>query len=141
MMVRSQPNNYLGTGSSNREPNMPLFMYQAAYSSDSWAAQVKNPQNRVETVGRQLCEAAGGKFIGGWLCFGEYDLVLIADVPNNESMAAIAMAVAAGGKARASKTTPLITGAEGVAALRQADAVAKAYKELDMKRSMAAAGR
>ncbi|MBV8402517.1 MAG: GYD domain-containing protein [Acetobacteraceae bacterium] len=120
---------------------MPLFMYQAAYSSDSWAAQVKNPQNRVETVGRQLCEAAGGKFVGGWLCFGEYDLVLIADVPNNESMAAIAMAVAAGGKARASKTTPLITGAEGVAALRQADAVAKAYKELDMKRSMAAAGR
>ena len=82
---------------------MPLFMYQAAYSSDSWAAQVKNPQNRVETVGRQLCEAAGGKFVGGWLCFDEYDLVLIADVPNNESMAAIAMAVAAGGKARASK--------------------------------------
>ena len=120
---------------------MPLFMYQAAYSSDSWADQVKNPQNRVETVGRQLCEAGGGKFVGGWLCFGDYDLVLIADVPNNESMAAIAVAVAAGGKIRASKTTPLMTGAEGVAALRKADAVAKVYKELDMKRSMAAPGR
>jgi len=120
---------------------MPLFMYQAAYSSDSWAAQVKNPQNRVETVGRQLCEAGGGKFVGGWLSFGDYDLVLIADVPNNESMAAIAVAVAAGGKIRASKTTPLMTGAEGVAALRKADAVAKVYKELDMKRSMAAPGR
>src|SRR6202040_191915 len=96
-----------------RELNMPLFMYQAAYSSDSWATQVKNPQNRVETVGRQLCEAGGGKFVGGWLCFGDYDLVLIADVPNNESMAAIAVAVAAGGKIRASKTTPLMTGAGG----------------------------
>jgi hypothetical protein len=58
-----------------------------------------------------------------------------------ESMAAIAMAVAAGGKIRASKTTPLMTGAEGIAALRKADAVAKVYKELDTKRSIAAAGR
>jgi len=120
---------------------MPLFMYQAAYSSDSWAAQLKNPQNRVETVGRQMCEAVGGKFVGAWLCFGEYDLVLIADVPNNESMAAMALAVAAGGAIKASKTTPLMTGAEGIAALRKADAAAKVYKELDMKRSMAAPGR
>ena len=75
---------------------MPLFMYQAAYSVDSWAAQVRNPQNRVETVGRQLCEAGGGKFVGGWLCFGDYDLVIIAEVPNNESMAAIALAIALG---------------------------------------------
>ena len=49
---------------------MSLYMYQAAYTPESWAAQIKNPQNRVETVGRQACEAVGGKFIGGWLCFG-----------------------------------------------------------------------
>ncbi len=49
---------------------MPLYMYQAAYTHDSWAAQMKNPQNRVEAVGRQVCEAAGGKLVGEWLCFG-----------------------------------------------------------------------
>ena len=107
---------------------MPLFMYQAAYTSESWAAQIKNPQNRVETVGRQVCEAAGGKFVGAWLCYGEYDLVLIADVPNIESMAAIAVAVAAGGAIKASKTTPLMTGAQGVEALKKADVIAKTYK-------------
>jgi len=107
---------------------MPLFMYQAAYTSESWAAQVKNPQNRVESVGRQACEAVGGKLVGGWLCFGEYDLVIIADVPNIESMAGIALAVAAGGAIKASKTTPLMTGAQGVEALKKADTVAKAYK-------------
>jgi len=107
---------------------MPLFMYQAAYSPESWVAQMKNPQNRVETVGRQVCEAAGGKFIGGWLCFGDYDLVLIADVPNNESMAAVALAVGAGGAIKASKTTVLMTGSEGVNALKKADTVAKAYR-------------
>jgi uncharacterized protein with GYD domain len=107
---------------------MPLFMYQAAYTSESWAAQIKNPQNRVETVGRQVCEAAGGKLVGGWLCYGEYDLILIADVPNIESMAAIALAVAAGGAIKVSKTTPLMTGAQGVEALKKAEVVAKTYK-------------
>ena len=78
-------------------------------------------------MGRRACEAAGGKLVGGWLCFGDYDLVIIADVPNNESMAAIALAVGAGGAIKASKTTVLMTGKEGVAALEKADAVAKAY--------------
>ena len=107
---------------------MALYMYQAAYTPESWAAQLKNPQNRVESVGRAVCEAVGGKFVGGWLCFGEYDFVIIADVPGNESMAAIAVAVAAGGAIKASKTTALMTGAEGVNAMKKADAVAKAYR-------------
>jgi uncharacterized protein with GYD domain len=107
---------------------MPLYLYQAAYTPESWAAQIKNPQNRVETVGRQVCEAVGGKLVGGWLCFGEYDLVIVADVPNNEAMAAVALAVGAGGAIKAAKTTVLMTGAEGVAALKKADAVTKAYK-------------
>jgi uncharacterized protein with GYD domain len=107
---------------------MALYMYQAANTPESWAAQLKNPQNRVEKVGVQACEAAGGKLIGGWLCFGEYDLVVIADMPNQESMAAMALAFAAGGALKASKTTPLMTGDQGVEALKKAGTVAKTYK-------------
>jgi len=59
-------------------------------------------------VGRSACEAVGDKFVGGWYCFGDYDLTIIADVPNNESMAAIA----AGGAVKSAKTTVLMTGAE-----------------------------
>src|SRR5271169_5437970 len=107
---------------------MPLYMYQFAYTPESWAAQVKNPQNRVEAIGRPACEAAGGKFVGGWLCFGKYDAVLIADMPDMESMAALALAVAAGGAIKASKTTALMTGAQGVKALKKAETVAKTYR-------------
>ena len=96
---------------------MPLYMYQGAYTPESWAAQIENPQNRVETVGRKMCEAAGGKLVGAWLCFGDYDFVIIADVPNNESMAAIALAAGAGGAIKASKTTILMTATEGVGAV------------------------
>ena len=70
----------------------------------------------------------GGKLVGGWLCFGEYDAVLIADVPDMESMAAIALAIAAGGAIKASKTTALMTGAQGVEALKKAETVAKGYR-------------
>lgn len=107
---------------------MPLYMYQAAYTTESWTAQINDPQNRIETVARAVCEAAGGKVVGAWLSFGEYDLVVIADVPDKESMAALAMAVGAGGAIKASKTTVLMTGDEGLKALKKAGAVAKAYK-------------
>ena len=107
---------------------MPLYMYQATYTAESLAAQLKNPQNRVDAVGRAACEAVGGKLIGGWYCFGDYDLTLIADVPDNESMAAIALAIAAGGAVKSAKTTVLMTGAEAVAGMKKANAVAKVYK-------------
>lgn len=107
---------------------MALYMYQFSYTSESWAAQVKNPQNRIEKVGRAATEASGGKFIGGWLSMGEYDAVIIADVPNIESMAGLVLAIAAGGALKTAKTTALMTGEQGVEALKKAAGVAKAYQ-------------
>jgi uncharacterized protein with GYD domain len=107
---------------------MALYMYQFAYTPESWAAQIKNPQNRIEQVGRAATEAAGGKFVGGWLCMGEFDAVLIADVPDIESMAAIALAVTAGGALKSGKTTPLMTGDQGVTALKKAATVGQTYR-------------
>jgi|SRR5271165_456780 len=107
---------------------MPLYMYQLAYTPESWAAQIKKPENRVENVARAMCEAAGGKLVGGWLCFGEYDAVFIADMPDAESWSAVALAATAGGAIKSGKTTELITGAQGVKAMKKADAVTKIYK-------------
>ena len=106
---------------------MALFMYQIAYTPESWAAQLKNPKARMETVGRSLCEAAGGTFIGAWYCLGEYDGILIADMPDAESMSALALSVAAGGAARAGKTTALMTGAQAVASMTKAQTINKTY--------------
>src|SRR5947209_19529326 len=114
---------------------MPLYMYQAAYTADSWAAQMKNPQNRVESVGRQVTEAVGGKTTGGWYCLGDYDVILIADVPNIERMAAIAVAVAAGGAVRSSHTTPLMPGAGFVTAPRQSASPGTGSAPASTKRS------
>ena len=102
---------------------MPLFMWQAAYTPESWAAQLKNPQNRAETIGHQICESAGGKLVGAWYCFGDHDLVLVADMPDNQSMTALSLAVTAGGAVKSLTTTVLMTGEEAVAAMKKANSV------------------
>lgn len=53
---------------------MAIYMYQGAYTSESWAAQIADPQDRVEAVGARVAESVDGKLIGGWYAFGEYDV-------------------------------------------------------------------
>ena len=75
-----------------------------------------------------MCEAAGGKLVGAWLRFGEHDAVLIADMPDAESWSAVALAVTAGGRHWIGQATVLMSGSQGVEALKKADKVAKGYK-------------
>lgn len=98
---------------------MPYYLLQAAYTPDAWAAMVKNPQNRLEAV-RPVVERLGGRVEGGWLAFGEYDAILICQMPDNVSAAAFSMAASAGGAVKAVKTTPLMTVEEGIQAMRKA---------------------
>ncbi len=107
---------------------MPLYMYQLSYTAESMAAQMKKPQDRIKTVAKAAAESVGGKLVNGWYCFGDYDLVFILDLPDNEAMTAIAVAVAAGGALKAGKTTVLMTGAEAVAGMIRASDVGKVYK-------------
>jgi len=98
---------------------MPYYLLQASYTPDAWAALVKKPQNRLEAI-RSAFEKLGGSVEGGWLAFGEHDLVVICKMPDNVSAAAIAIATAAGGALKSSKTTPLLTFEEGLEALKLA---------------------
>jgi uncharacterized protein with GYD domain len=98
---------------------MAHYMLQVAYTADSWATQVKNPQNRIEAV-RPAVEKVGGKIEGAWYTFGDYDIVLIMQAPDNVAAASMAIAFAAGGALKAVKTTPLMTVEEGIEAIKKA---------------------
>ena len=101
---------------------MPYYMLQAAYTPEAWKAMVKSPQNRMDAI-RPAVEKLGGQIEGGWLAFGEYDVVVICQLPNNVSAAAFSMAGAAGGAVKAIKTTPLMTPEEAMEAMRKANGV------------------
>ncbi|MFQ5933234.1 MAG: GYD domain-containing protein [Dehalococcoidia bacterium] len=98
---------------------MAYYMLQAAYTSEGWAAQVKDPRNRLEVI-RPVVEGLGGSIDDAWLSFGEYDIVAICQFPDNASAASFSIAASAGGAVKAVKTTPLMTLEEGIDALKKA---------------------
>jgi uncharacterized protein with GYD domain len=103
-------------------------MHQAAYTGDSIAAQIKNPEDRLEAGTKPAVEAVGGKLIVGGFSFGEYDLVAIFEAPDDVRAAAVALAIAAGGAVRVARTTRLLTGQEWVQALQNAPSVTSVYR-------------
>ncbi len=98
---------------------MSIYLTQVAYNTESWNKLVANPQNRFDAI-RTPIENLGGKLLNGWFSFGDYDAVCIIEMPSNVEVAAIAIAFAAGGACKGVKTTPLLTVAEGIDALKKA---------------------
>jgi len=103
------------------------YLVQLAYTPEAWAAQLKNPQSRVEVV-HPLLEKLGARFEVAYLTFGKYDTMFIMEAPDNVSAAAISLAITAGGAVKAYETTPLMTVEEGVEAMQKAAAAASSYR-------------
>jgi uncharacterized protein with GYD domain len=98
---------------------MALYMYQAAYTAESMAAQIKDPRDRIEAV-RPSLEGMGGKILAAGYPFGDYDVLVVYEAADDTVAASFAMAVAAGGAVSSAKTTRMLTGAEWVESLRKA---------------------
>jgi uncharacterized protein with GYD domain len=101
---------------------MALYLYQAGYTPESLAAQMKNPADRLEIVAGQI-KSAGVRMVTGGYSLGEYDVVAIMEAPDDATMAGVSLAIAAGGAVRDAKTTKLLSGAEYVSALKKASSV------------------
>ena len=106
---------------------MSVYMYQASYSAEALKALVNNPQDRTGAA-RAAIEANGGTMIGAWMAFGEDDLLVIADMPDDESMAGVALAISSTGAIVGGKTTKLLTLDQAVASMKKANAVLSAYQ-------------
>jgi uncharacterized protein with GYD domain len=98
---------------------MPYFLHQVSYTPQAMARLIANPQDRIEAV-RAPIEALGGTIEQGFFAFGEYDAVVITQMPDNVSAAAIALAFSAGGSLSKCQTTALMTSAEAMDAMRKA---------------------
>jgi uncharacterized protein with GYD domain len=98
---------------------MGHYLIQVAYNSEGWQALVKNPQNRVEAV-RPAVEKLGGRIENAWYSFGDYDVTLVVQMPDNTSAAALSIAFAAGGALKTVKTTPLLSATEALEAMKRA---------------------
>ena len=97
---------------------MALYMYQASYTAKSMAAQLKEPQDPVEAI-RPALEDVGAKILVAGFPFGEYDVLVVYEAPDDMTAASVAMAVAAAGEVKSAKTTRLLSGQEWLESLRK----------------------
>jgi len=102
---------------------MPHYLMQLAYTPESLAAQMKNPQDRIDVVGKQLAASLGVKILAGGYSFGEYDVAIICDAVDDSTMAAVAIGLGAGGALKSCRTTPLLSGAEWLNAMKKAASI------------------
>ena len=98
---------------------MSSYLLQVGYTPEAWASMIAHPHDRLDAV-RPVIEKLGGKMLHGWFAFGDYDIVSIVEMPSNVEAAAFSLAAAAGGAVRTIKTTPLMTTAEGIEAMKKA---------------------
>ena len=75
---------------------------------------------RVAAVVAPIIAGMGGKFIGTYLAFGDYDAIAIVEMPGNVDAAVFSIAASARGAIKTVKTTPLLAIDESVEALRKA---------------------
>ena len=84
-------------------------------------ALLDQPEDR-SAAAREVAESLGGKLLGFWYAFGEFDGVFLMEAPDNASAAALAMAVGAGGALSEVETTVLLDMDEAQDAMRKAAA-------------------
>src|SRR5688500_8743883 len=89
-------------------PVMPLYLTRFNYTPETWARLINKPEDRRE-AGRQYIESVGGSLHGFWYAFGDHDAYALWEAPDNVSMAAVAVAISAGGAVTPLQTTPLLT--------------------------------
>jgi uncharacterized protein with GYD domain len=101
---------------------MTMYLTRFSYTPETWARLIQNPEDRREAA-RSYIESVGGKLHGFWYSFGEHDGWNLWEAPDNVSMAAVVLAIGAGGALSSYETTVLLSVEELMAALKKAKSV------------------
>jgi uncharacterized protein with GYD domain len=82
----------------------------------NWTQQginrIKDSSDRFSSF-KASVEKAGGKMIGGYYTMGEYDVVVVIEAPNDETVMSLMLKVGSAGNVR-TKTLKAFTAEEGI---------------------------
>ena len=87
---------------------MPKYLVQASYTLEGAKGLLKDGGSKRRAAVQEMLKGLGGTMEAFYYAFGESDAFVIADIPDNVTATAVALAVNASGAVRA-KTTVLIT--------------------------------
>ena len=101
---------------------MPLYLTRFSYTPETWARLIDHPEDRRRAA-QDYIESVGGKLHGFWYAFGEHDGYNLWEAPDNVSMAAVALAITAGGALSSLETTVLMSVEDTLDALHRAEQI------------------
>jgi uncharacterized protein with GYD domain len=87
---------------------MPKYLIQASYTAEGFKGLQKDKASGRRTAVASAVETLGGKLDATYYCFGEDDVIVIVDLPDNVAASALSLAVSSSGLVR-TRTTPLLT--------------------------------
>jgi uncharacterized protein with GYD domain len=106
---------------------MPIYITQGRYTREAVKGMIVRPEDRADAVSR-LTSKAGGKLIGYFLTFGEFDFLSIMEMPNDTQAAAVLLAAAGSGGVTGLRTTVAMSSIEAKGAFAAASDLAPGYK-------------
>jgi uncharacterized protein with GYD domain len=107
--------------------SMPIYITQGRYTREAIKGMIVKPEDRADAVARLLSKT-GGRLLGYYVTFGEYDFLTIAEVPNDVQMAAVLLAAGSGGGVTDLRTTVALTSVEAKGAFAAAGDLAPGFK-------------
>jgi uncharacterized protein with GYD domain len=112
---------------SVEEEAMPTYITQGRYTREAIKGMIVKPEDRAEAVSRLLAKA-GGRLIGLYFTFGEYDFLLISEASGETQMAAALLAAASGGGVTDLRTTVAMSTIEAQGAFAAASDLVRSYR-------------
>src|ERR1041385_7217721 len=106
---------------------MPIFITQGRYTREAIKGMIVKPEDRFEAVSKHAARA-GGRVIGHYLTFGEYDFLSIVEAPGETQMAAILLSAAGAGGVTDVRTPLALSSVEAKGAFAAAGDLAHSYR-------------
>ncbi len=87
---------------------MPKYLFRASYTTEGLKGLLKEGASKRREVVAQLTKSLGGTMEAFYFAFGDDDVYIISDVPDNVTVTAVSLTVNASGAVKV-KTTVLLT--------------------------------
>jgi uncharacterized protein with GYD domain len=99
---------------------MTHYLVRFSYVSRSIKGLVDKPDVDHAGQASAMVASVGGKLLGYWYAFGDFDGVVLLEAPGNSTAASVAMAIGGTGEVSRLETTVLLTMDEAREAMRTA---------------------
>lgn len=105
---------------------MPIFVTQGRFTTEAMRGLLSHAEDRSKQV-EKLFAASGGKLLGYYLTFGDYDFLVISEGPS-EGVATSTIAVAASGEVTDLKTQLALPASAMIETFNRAGPIAAGFR-------------